>query len=58
MNLQKIRTEELSMTQQELAKALGVDQATISRWENGQDIPRIAERLIKVIRDNAKEDKP
>lgn len=30
-----IRREEIGMTQEELAKAVGVSKATISRWESG-----------------------
>src|SRR5262249_10208834 len=32
--------ESAGLTQQEMAEPLGVDQATIARWENGQRFPR------------------
>ena len=34
----KYARKQLSMTQTELAKALGVSFATVNRWENGQPI--------------------
>lgn len=54
MDLYTIRTEELGLSQQELADALGVDQGTISRWENGQAIPGPAERFVNVLRSKVK----
>ena len=35
----KYARKQLSMTQTELAKALGVSFATVNRWENGQVNP-------------------
>lgn len=43
--------ERHSITQQELAKRLGLSQSTLSAIENGDSIPRIltARRIAKVI---------
>jgi len=35
----KIAREELSMSQEELARALNVSFATVNRWENGKTHP-------------------
>ena len=40
----------LGLTQGALAARLGVDIASISRWESGkQPIPKIAQKLIRVV---------
>lgn len=39
--------------QKQLAEQLGVDQATISRWENGAPIKGPALRLIELLAQNA-----
>lgn len=45
--------EASGLTQEELAKLMGVTRQTISRWEVGQDSPspRHFEKLIRVIRE-------
>jgi len=35
----KALREELHVTQEELARAVGVSFATLSRWENGHNLP-------------------
>jgi DNA-binding transcriptional regulator YiaG len=49
IDVKKIRTEVLKLSQGELAERLGVDQATVSRWENGQEVPGPAGRLIGLL---------
>lgn len=43
----------LNWTQQDLAQHLGVEQATISRWENGATIKGPALRLIEILVQNS-----
>lgn len=43
----KIRRKELNMTQKQLAEAVGITEATLSRYENNQRIPS-AEILKKI----------
>lgn len=43
----------LNWTQEDLAQHLGVEQATISRWENGATIKGPALRLIEILAQNA-----
>ena len=43
----------LNWTQEDLAQHLGVEQATISRWENGAPIKGPALRLIELLAQNA-----
>ena len=44
----KFARKQLSMTQAELASALGVSFATVNRWENGQVNPStLAQKAIK-----------
>src|SRR5207248_1557472 len=38
------------MKQQELAKALGIHQHTISAWERGLDVPVTPERIIQITK--------
>ena len=40
---------EVNISQLELAMLIGVDQATISHWENGRTMPKLAINLIKLI---------
>ena len=45
----KYARKQLSMTQTELAKALGVSFATVNRWENGQVNPSsLAQKAFEV----------
>ena len=41
MNIKKIR-EKKGITQQELAKKLGVVQSTVAMWETNKSLPRLA----------------
>lgn len=43
----------LNWTQEDLAQHLGVEQATISRWENGATIKGPALRLIEILVQNS-----
>jgi transcriptional regulator with XRE-family HTH domain len=45
--------ERAQLSQSEFGEALGVQPATISRWENGQRVPRgrVAERLTHLLRE-------
>jgi transcriptional regulator with XRE-family HTH domain len=45
------RREALSITQQDLAKAIGIRPATLCRWEGGQRVPRgePAERWVQLL---------
>lgn len=45
------KRKELGMTQSDLAKIIGTDPATISRWETGSREPTIAayEKIMKVL---------
>lgn len=45
------KRKELGMTQSDLAKIIGTDPATISRWETGNREPTIAayEKIMKVL---------
>lgn len=49
--MNKLREIRLSrkLTQQEIAKALNVKVATVSRWENGKFYPKV-DKLIKLAR--------
>ena len=47
----------LNWTQEDLAQHLGVEQATISRWENGATIKGPALRLIEILAQNAQSTK-
>lgn len=49
-NLEKIRTER-KMTQEELAKRVGVSQPAIAQYENGSTVPRmnIAIKIAEVL---------
>lgn len=54
---QKIKEirETLLLSQEELAKELGITFATVNRWENGHHEPTI--KMKKVIRDYCKKKK-
>lgn len=45
------KRKEMGMTQSDLAKIIGTDPATISRWETGSREPTIAayEKIMKVL---------
>lgn len=45
----KEKREQINMTQQELADALGIDQSTVCLWETGKTSPR-AKLLPKIAR--------
>lgn len=49
-SLRKIRIKQ-KMTQQELAKKLGIERATVTKWELGYTSPRIAKlpELARVL---------
>lgn len=48
-DLKRIR-DHLAMTQEELAKRLGVTRATVNRWEQERvDIPEVVELAIKEV---------
>jgi transcriptional regulator with XRE-family HTH domain len=40
--------ESLGLTQGALGKLVGVDQVTVSRWENGHRVPSFESRLLLV----------
>lgn len=40
--IRKVRLEVLGLSQGELARVLGLDQMTVSRWERGISVPRPA----------------
>jgi DNA-binding transcriptional regulator YiaG len=46
INVRKLRNR-LGLSQEKLATEIGVDQATIHRWENGQRIPEPARKLLE-----------
>jgi DNA-binding transcriptional regulator YiaG len=51
--LQKIRKEELGLTQKSLAKAVGVKLRTLQDWEIGRSkMPRPVEILMEIMRDH------
>ena len=45
--LKELRIEN-NLSQMDVAKAIGVSQAAIARWESGQQIPNI-EYLVKLV---------
>ena len=51
--IKKMRLE-LAMAQSDLAMVLGVNVATVSRWENGHNIPNssIAEKILEIAEMN------
>jgi transcriptional regulator with XRE-family HTH domain len=54
MGVKRIRRE-LGLTQEGLAKAVGVDRVTVARWETGvHGIPEPTVRLIQRIRAEAR----
>jgi DNA-binding transcriptional regulator YiaG len=40
---------ELNWTQQEVADQLGVTRFTVSRWEQQEEVPRIAELALRYL---------
>lgn len=51
--LQKIRKEDLGLTQKSLAKAVGVKLRTLQDWEIGRSkMPRPVEILMEIMRDH------
>lgn len=51
------RRKEIKMSQEELAKALGVTQGNVSQWENGETTPRVEKlgKLAEVLGIDVKE---
>lgn len=49
--LKHIRKNLFKLNQQEFAKVAGVQQSTVSRWENGSGVPTLEE--MQLIRDAA-----
>jgi DNA-binding XRE family transcriptional regulator len=47
-HLKKLR-EELEMSQEDLARSLGVSSQTISRWELGKNVPTFTVKQIKAL---------
>ena len=47
MNSMRIRRREANMSQESVAKALGIAQSAVSQWERGDTSPR-TETLLKV----------
>ena len=57
IGLKRIRRA-LGLTQEALAKAVGVDRVTVARWETGvHAIPEPTVRLIRRIRAEAQEER-
>jgi DNA-binding transcriptional regulator YiaG len=48
VNVKLIRTK-LGLTQEQLGKAIGVDQSTVSNWENGASPSGPARRLLQSL---------
>ncbi len=48
-NLVKKTCRELGITQKELAERIGVSQEALSRWSNGQKIPKTVETLFQAL---------
>lgn len=46
-NMKKIRTDKFKMTQAEFARAVGVNQSTVNRWEKGS-LPSL-EQVPKIV---------
>ena len=42
-----VKRKERQLTQEELAKAMGVDRTTVTKWETKENLPRV-EMLIKL----------
>lgn len=51
MNGQDVKAlrDRLGMTQMEFAVALGVDTGSVSKWERGAPISRLAERVLREL---------
>ena len=47
-HLKKLR-EELEMSQEDLARSLGVSSQTISRWELGKNVPTFTVKQMKAL---------
>lgn len=57
--LKRIRTKELEMTQAELARVLGVQRNTVTRWEMGLvKPPKVVELAINYLLLKKKGEKP
>ena len=50
MNFKK-RREELNLTQEQVARAIGLSQQAIAKWETGESLPRaeMLPRLAKIL---------
>jgi len=44
-----VRTSGLRLSQAALATSLGVDAQTVARWEKGSRIPKMADKMIRLI---------
>lgn len=47
MNTVREQRQQMNLTQEELAKTLGVERSTVTKWEIGESKPR-ADMLIKL----------
>jgi len=57
--VKRIRENELKMTQSELAKALGVQRNTVTRWEMGLvKPPKVVELAVKYLLLTQRKEKP
>lgn len=49
MNIIREQRQRMNLTQEELAKALGVERSTVTEWKIGESKPR-ADMLMKLAR--------